>query len=81
VNIKLKRGIFHCDVSVSGTFIAIGINSKVSSVNNNNCFDTNFYSCIEPRVNPEWRAALPQRQRHTIRITVLILGSELEQYA
>ena len=79
MNIKLKHVIFQCDVWVSGTFIALGLDSKVGSTNNI-CFDIIFTPFIEPYINMGYKAARPQRQRRSSGKTVLIL-SELEKSA
>ena len=79
MNIKLKRGIFRCDIRAIGTFNVMGLNSNIGSTINNICFDTNFYSCTGPNINPERRAARPHPAKAGLCGEPVDIGSELEQ--
>jgi hypothetical protein len=80
VNIKLKRGIFQSDVWGDGALIALGLHSNIGSPNNN-CFDTNLYSHIEPDINPEPKAARLHPAKASFCGEPVDLGSEWEQQA
>jgi hypothetical protein len=81
MNIKLKRGIFRHDIRAIGAFNLMGINSNVGSINNNICFDTNFYSLQRAAHQPGISGSTTPAPEVGCRHNPVDIKSELEKHA